>query len=454
MGLKSKIKSKLFPKEVLDSTRADILLGKGEAFWKTIKYLTPIGFSFAAFYYFYFHAPISALITFLHIIAIWSLGALKKVGVSANIYMNFGVAIYLSLFINLCLFTGGSEFVNIWWLTTTPVIAISFLSRRATVAWSVISFSFALLLFLPQVKVFVINELNPADFQFVRILSICSLLVAFTIVSFFAETARIKMIDEKTDALEAANRASNLASLGEMAGGIAHEINNPLMIISGSSMVIEKALKKEDLDKEKILKHLETIKKTTKRAATIIKGLKTLARDGVYDAAENVSIKEVLDDVLSFMEAKLRHGDINLLLDTTNILFDKKFPLFRVQFSQVVLNLLTNSFDAISELKDKWINIEMQEEHGEITLRITDSGPGIPNEILDKIFTPFFTTKPIGKGTGLGLPLCYSIMGKCGGELKYDKEKKNTCFALRLPAPIKEEKLDESNKNHLKSNAA
>jgi signal transduction histidine kinase len=454
MELLSKFKLILFPKKDLDPTETDNLLGRGEAFWKTAKYLTPFGFSFAALYYFYFDAPTSALITILHTVGIWSLGALKKAGVSANFYMNFGVAIYLSLFINISFFTGGSDFVNIWWLTTPPVIAISFLSRRVTIAWSVISLFFALLFFLPQVKTLVFNELNPADFQVLHILSICSLLIVFTIVSFFAETARMKIMNEKTDALEAANRASNLASLGEMAGGIAHEINNPLLIISGSSMVIEKALRKEDLDKEKILKHLQTIKKTTKRAATIIKGLKTLARDGVYDAAENVSIKEVLDDVLSFMEAKLRHGEINLLLDTNNTLFDKKFPLFRVQFSQVVLNLLTNSFDAISELEDKWINIEMKEEQGVITLRITDSGAGIPKEILDKIFTPFFTTKPIGKGTGLGLPLCYSIMEKCGGELKYDKENKNTCFALKLPAPIKEETLEESNKNNLNSNAA
>lgn len=435
MELKSKIKSKLFPplREVNPENNT-----KGEAFWKTAIYLAPIGILFSALYYFYFDAPKAASITLFYSGSILSLGLLKKIGVSEKVYMNLGVLIYLGLFVNLCFFTGGSEFYNIWWLTTTPIVAISFLSRRSTIFMTILSLAAVIIFFQPQINPYVINEIKPEDFKLLKVLSISSLTIVFSIITYFSESGRLKIMSEKTEAIKAANRSSNLASLGEMAGGIAHEINNPLMIISGSTMVIEKGLKKEEIDVEKLSKHLQTIKKTTKRAASIIKGLKTLARDGMEDKAENVTINEVLEDILSFMETKFRHSEIILYHDKTNLLFDKPFPLFRVQFSQVVLNLLTNSFDAIEESENKWIKIEMENTNGEFILRISDSGLGIPAEFIDKIFTPFFTTKPVGKGTGLGLPLCYSIMQKCGGELFYDQERKNTSFALKLPIPTQQ----------------
>jgi C4-dicarboxylate-specific signal transduction histidine kinase len=129
----------------------------------------------------------------------------------------------------------------------------------------------------------------------------------------------------------------------------------------------------------------------------------------------------------------MAHSNVKFSYDKNTPMFQKTFSLYRVQFSQVLLNLITNSFYAVEELEERWIKVEMEENGKTYNIRVTDSGSGIPKENLEKIFTPFFTTKPVGKGTGLGLPLCHNIMKTCGGDLYYDKSSKNTSFVVVLP---------------------
>ena len=151
---------------------------------------------------------------------------------------------------------------------------------------------------------------------------------------------------------------------------------------------------------------------------------------------EEIVLSEVFDDVLSFLSSRFVHQEVDLIFDNGNPLLNTVMELYRVQFSQVVLNLLTNSFDAVSDLRDRWVKIELLERKNAFELVFTDSGKGIPDEVAQNIFTPFYTTKPPGKGTGLGLSLCNSIIEKCGGELRYEKNNPNTCFVVTLPKSL------------------
>ena len=104
-----------------------------------------------------------------------------------------------------------------------------------------------------------------------------------------------------------------------------------------------------------------------------------------------------------------------------------------VQISQVILNFLNNSMDAISELTDKWIKLVVDEDYKGVTLKCIDSGNGIPDAIREKLFQPFFTTKAVGKGTGLGLSISQGIIKAHGAKLHLDEESKNTCFVISFP---------------------
>ena len=112
----------------------------------------------------------------------------------------------------------------------------------------------------------------------------------------------------------------------------------------------------------------------------------------------------------------------------------KKFDWLSLQMSQVVINLLTNDFDAIEKTSNPWVEISVSKStENVLILKIKDSGLGIPKEIQSKIFQPFFTTKEVGKGAGLGWSLCSSIVQRHGGTLTLDNNCPNTCFVIRLP---------------------
>ena len=232
---------------------------------------------------------------------------------------------------------------------------------------------------------------------------------------------------------EKAIHASKLASLGEMAGGIAHEINNPLAIISSKVQTLVKAKSKDKLSDELFHKTTEEIGVTIKRITKIIKGLRIVSRDSSEEPAEVFPVEYVLEDVLQLCAERFNNHGIPLDLEYIDDCQNAKIFANRVQISQVILNLLNNSFDAIESMDEKWVKIQVEQIEEVVSINVIDSGNGIPQEIREKIFSPFFTSKPIGKGTGLGLSISKSIIEKNNGTLALkDIRSKNTCIEMRL----------------------
>jgi signal transduction histidine kinase len=227
--------------------------------------------------------------------------------------------------------------------------------------------------------------------------------------------------------------SSKMAALGEMAGGIAHEINNPLTIIYAKTRILEKMIEKGIPDKEFFLKSTGTIVKTVNRIGNIVRGLKNISRDASAENAEDVALLSIFTDVVSLCEERFKNSGVKLLVDFTNPMFETHLNCYQIQLSQVFLNLLNNSFDAVVNLADRWVKIEVEKNDSWIIIHIIDSGNGIPTEIQEKIFQPFFTTKEIGKGTGLGLSLVHSIIQYHSGQIYCDNGYKNTCFTVKLP---------------------
>ncbi len=242
--------------------------------------------------------------------------------------------------------------------------------------------------------------------------------------------------------LEKNLNSSRMAAVGEMAAGVAHEINNPLTVIDLNLVKLKKLSNlANDTNNEAqqkvmaVFQSVEKIQLMVYRIAKIIKGLKSLSRDGDQDPMVPFTVSNMLDDVKVLVEMKLKTQDIKFEIYAPA---EEIYAFGReVQVSQVLVNLISNGIDAISDMQmnegeDKWVKLEVKEDSRFIQFIITDCGHGIPEDLLQSIMKPFFTTKAVSKGTGLGLSISRSIILEHGGTFEYNKNSKNTQFIFNL----------------------
>ena len=276
------------------------------------------------------------------------------------------------------------------------------------------------------------------------IFSFAIILIIFSIIIFRARQI-VNQIQEtdKTKAQLSDNliRASKLAAVGELAAGIAHEINNPVAIMVQEAGWVQDLLEEEEeLQKSKNIdelnRALEQINTQGKRCKEITHKLLSFARktDPRIQAVQiNTQIEEILG--LSLQRAKYE----NVTIQTH---FGKDLPTLRISSSeiqQVLLNMFNNALD-VMESKGGNLNITTSMEGEFVTIEIADDGPGIHSDHLPLIFDPFFTTKPVGKGTGLGLSICYGIIKKMGGAIDVKSEiDVGTVFTINIPIIQKNE---------------
>lgn len=232
-------------------------------------------------------------------------------------------------------------------------------------------------------------------------------------------------------------QASKMSSLGEMAGGIAHEINNPLATLKILAEQIQGLLEEEPLDVPALTERAGVIINTVTRISTVITGMLSFSRTSEDIPMEDAFISDIISNTLVFCAEKLKKYEI--ALEVTDYPKDLRVHCRGNQVSQVLLNLLNNAKDAIASYTEaKWIRIEIREVGSDICLRVSNCGPKIPTEVAQKIFRPFFTTKPVGKGTGLGLSISQRILGDHKGSLSLDLDVPQTCFVMRLPNAVME----------------
>jgi PAS domain S-box-containing protein len=225
--------------------------------------------------------------------------------------------------------------------------------------------------------------------------------------------------------------ATKMSSLGEMSGGIAHEINNPLGIILLLSEAILKALKTDKFETEQLITKVQKIIKTADRISNIVKGLRLFARNDEADPLTDTDCKEIVNEVLALSSDRFSSGSVKLTNTTLHeSIMIKSRPS---QLMQVLLNLLNNSFDAVVALPEKWVDLKVETIGDNLRMIVTDSGKGIPASVADKMMDPFFTTKEVGKGTGLGLSISRGIVLSHGGSLTYDSTHPNTRFIIEIP---------------------
>ena len=250
-------------------------------------------------------------------------------------------------------------------------------------------------------------------------------------------------------------QSEKMASLGELTAGIAHEIQNPLNFVNNFSEVSKELLDemKEAIDKgnsgeakdimKDVIENLEKINHHGQRSDAIVKGMLQHSRSS-SGQKELTDINVLCDEYLrlSFHGLRAKDKSFNAKFETD---FDPSLPKISVvpqEIGRVILNLINNAFYAVSERKklnepghEPTVIVSTRKEKDKVEIKVKDNGTGIPQKVIDKIFQPFFTTKPTGSGTGLGLSLSYDIVTKGhGGELKVEtKEGEGTSFQIKLP---------------------
>lgn len=240
----------------------------------------------------------------------------------------------------------------------------------------------------------------------------------------FDITQELKTAEDLSIERIKATHAAKLASLGELASGVVHEINNPLTIISATVSRLDSLLNEPD----EFQKRIDIVNRSVLKINRIVESLKKYSRTSTEVVLTSTSMKKVIEEARFLTELKSKSHSVVLSVDCQT---EGVVPCDEMQIEQVLVNLVNNSIDAIKELRERWIKISLLEDKKSVILQVRDSGPGIPVEHRAKLFEPFFTTKPVGQGTGLGLAIVKQILDEHKAEISL-LDGANTCFEIRF----------------------
>ncbi len=245
-------------------------------------------------------------------------------------------------------------------------------------------------------------------------------------------------LSELRDTQDRLVQTARLSAMGELAAVVAHQINNPLTTI----IVDTELMLLDEQEGSRNYKPLLAIHRAGKRAANVARRLLAIARPTDPNAQpEMIDVVDTVKGILSLMQTHIERGNVRII---ANLPEEPLPPVLAVkgQLDDIWLNLLMNAYDALSSLEDARIGIEVYyvPERKSIHVVVWDNGPGIPDEIRAQIFSPFFTTKPVGEGTGLGLHICREVVENVGGTIDVESVPgHHTSFVVRLPVSTYDE---------------
>lgn len=325
-----------------------------------------------------------------------------------------------------------------------PVIAAVFSKKRFDIGfWTLVTCAVVMVFYMVESKmgIKIPRVVDPEQATQLLMMSHINSITCFTLVFYLYERARTKLYSE----LEDKNRvivgqqrmlihSAQMSALGEMAGGIAHEINNPLAIIRGSAGILAELVK--GAENARVGKTINTIDNSIMRIRKITDSLLRFCSENPTDPIVSHPIQEILDDVRTFAAERFSTNKINFeVIDKSGNASIRCRPS---EIVQVLLNLLSNALDAVLASRDEneggSVRLEVGRNGRFLEVRVFDSGQPVPEENRQRIFHPFFTTKDIGSGTGLGLSVSLGIIQSHEGELRLNESGEDKYFLVRLPA--------------------
>lgn len=225
---------------------------------------------------------------------------------------------------------------------------------------------------------------------------------------------------------EQIQRSERLATIGHMAAGVAHEVGNPLASISSLVQLVQRKS-----DDEFVQQQLKKVRDHIQRITKIVRDLVDFSRPAGADASPT-QVNDIIESAIGLLKHDARCRDVAFELDLQSSL--PKIYCIPDKIHQVLVNMLLNAVDAMNGISEPRVVICTGRQNGSIYIRIEDNGKGIPEDERDKIFQPFYTTKEVGEGTGLGLSVSHGIISKLGGSINLDSEVgQGSTFTINLP---------------------
>jgi two-component system, NtrC family, sensor kinase len=382
---------------------------------------------------------------------------------SALVYTFKGIKVAESINDNFSKATGYTQLAAIYTLQNKHSLAHDYLAQGKTIADSLNDayitglMQFQNIGFNQKIRLQELEKENQQTKSRIRLYTLIAGLSIFLVIAVFLyRSNRLKqkankVLESTLNNLKSTQtqlvQSEKMASLGELTAGIAHEIQNPLNFVNNFSEVSEELvqemkeeIEKGDLEEAKALgadleQNLKKINHHGQRASSIVKGMLEHSRTG-DGTKELTDINKLADEYLRLSYHGLRAKDKPFNADFSTD-FDETLPKVNVvpqDIGRVLLNLINNAFQAVNGVDNPKVEVSTQLQGNKIEIKVKDNGTGIPDDIKDKIFQPFFTTKPTGQGTGLGLSMSYDIITKGhGGKLKIaSKEGEGSEFIINL----------------------
>ena len=401
--------------------------------WNSILLIGILPNPIAAFLLFQSNATISALLAFIHIGVLFS--AYLQTRFSQTLEMQFCLlwsstwVFAQSVLISADL---GIEFVlcSIGFL---PIAVIPMEGRKLQAFLSLYPLSLACIVFLLPTREYGLYEVSSLSAYLIK----CLCFMTFVFLSsamvwiFVTETYNIQKSFQ--DSQHQLAKSKRLNDITKLAAGFAHEINNPAAIVSGSNEIIKKIVAKENsASKDKILQRLEVSDRAVLRITDIVKSIRQMSIGGPKDNLNSCLWQEIKSDLENLIQSKIEENHISLEIE--NPPSSARIAIEHSELLHVMHHLTKNAIDAVIEGKEqkRWIKIGFKLDKLTSQITIQDSGDGISQQVEDNILQPFFTTKELGSGMGLGLSVSFGIIKKAGGDLSIDKNNPHTTFKIKL----------------------
>lgn len=318
--------------------------------------------------------------------------------------------------------SGGLKAPIIFWIPVFGFFTLLFLSRKEAVYWFAVGVLTVSIAFGLQINGYDFPQLQDEGLRHTLHYLHFMLLMVYSIsLSILGYKVFTTYEEEKLNYIEKNHHENRLVAIGEMAAGVAHEINNPLSISSGYVRSLSRYADKNNISDEKIDYYLEKIKQANLRIQNIVKFTGQLSRKTDRDQLKQVDLVEVINEVVELTKKHfLTEFGVEIEMElpeaTINVNGNK------TKYFQILINLFNNAKDALLESKTKKISIKLFVENNKKIIQVSDTGPGMNQEVVEQLFNPFFTTKAPGKGTGLGLSIVHRLVEDMNGEIIVESE--------------------------------
>lgn len=404
-------------------------------------YITPFSYVLAGMaffnsyiYYKTYHADSLAFYCLASGLAACLVPIFKKKSNFHYFTANYVIFVFFACITFLEFYSGGINSNAIWWLGTIPLVASFLLNACFGLIWfAIILINFITVVYLGNHDLLPINVLLYAPTEGRIIISFTMNALLISILCVLADLIRDKAYIEKEELRLKAFQLNQVASLGKLASGVAHEINNPLTVIKGSQLRIARLIEENhEIDKHVLANYMNKIQKNILRIQTVTGLMRTISEQGHDRAISEINLKELLMDVIQMLRE-----EINMASATVETYFPERNIIFKgiyTEIFQAFFNIIENALQELNEkLGKRHISINLEQNEKAIIVLIEDNGRGISPQIRDHIFDPFFTTKSAGIGKGLGLSFSLNAFVSNGGSLELLDDKGGAIFKVTLP---------------------